>query len=405
MIGVSLLGFGTVGTGVYEVLENGAEGIEKKVGAKIELRHILDIRDFSEHERAPLFTKSFDDILADGETKIVVEVMGGLSPAYEYTKRALLSGRHVITSNKELVATHGAELLEIAASLGVNYLFEASVGGGIPIIRPLNECLAANRIYEVMGILNGTTNYILTKMAAENQSFSAALSDAQEKGYAERNPAADVEGHDTCRKIAILSSLVFGRQIDYRLIPTEGITGIDPADFALARSLGMVIKLIGQSKILNSKVTAEVCPMLLPVSHPLSSVGDVYNAILVRGDAIGDVMFYGQGAGKLPTASAVVADIISAARPGAPGGRYIWGRGDEGHFESPAGKKEKWLVRVRPPYLEKAAALLGGGAPIPAAPGEGAFVTGAFSRREIDEIIKDSGGGIIKKIRMAAGND
>lgn len=314
MVKIAILGFGTVGSGVYEVIRKNENSIKRKAGKRIEIGYILDIRDFSGHREANLFTKDYSKILSDDKVKIVVEVMGGLNPAYEYTKAALLAGKSVVTSNKELVSTHGAELLKIAADKGVNYLFEASVGGGIPIIRPLNECLAANEIEKILGILNGTTNYILTKMIKEGETFENALSDAQKKGYAERDPSADVKGHDACRKICILASLAFGRKVDCKGVLTEGIIDITLDDVKYASALGCVIKLIGYTERIGDKVAVRVSPMMLPKEHPLSGTEDVFNAILVGGDSIGDVMFYGQGAGKLPTASAVVGDIIDAAK-------------------------------------------------------------------------------------------
>ncbi|MCX7715111.1 MAG: homoserine dehydrogenase [Clostridia bacterium] len=315
MAKIAIMGFGTVGSGVYEIMRKNASGISRKASADIDIKYILDIRDFSSHPENQLFTKSFDDILNDSEVEVVVEVMGGLHPAYEFTKAALEAGKSVVTSNKELVATYGSELLKIAEDNNINYMFEASVGGGIPIIRPLHQCLAANEINQIIGILNGTTNYILTQMIRAGKSFEEALADAQAKGYAERNPAADVEGHDACRKIAILSSLASGKHVDYNEILTEGITGITLEDVHYADSLGYVIKLIGFSDIqADGRVFARVCPMLVQKSSPLAGVEDVFNAIMVKGDSIGEVMFYGRGAGKLPTASAVVADVIDCVK-------------------------------------------------------------------------------------------
>ncbi len=315
MIKVAILGYGVVGSGVYEIIRKNEKSISRKTGGKaITVKYILDLRDFPDHEQPELFTKNYDEILHDPEISIVVEVMGGLKPAYEYSKAALLSGKNVITSNKELVAEHGTELMAIAKEHDVNYLFEASVGGGIPIIRPLNQCLAANEIEEIYGILNGTTNYILTKMVAEGAGFDEALAEAQRLGYAERNPEADVEGFDACRKIAILASLASGKYVNWRNVPTEGITKITSSEVAFAEKFGAVIKLIGAAKIVDGEVYCRVSPMVIPAGHQLSEVNDVFNAILVKGDSIGDVMFYGRGAGKLPTASAVVADVIDAAK-------------------------------------------------------------------------------------------
>ncbi|MBE7021888.1 MAG: homoserine dehydrogenase [Ruminococcaceae bacterium] len=316
MIKVAIMGYGVVGSGVYEVIRKNEKSIAKKTGGKtITVKHILDLRDFPDHEQPQLFTKSFEDIVNDPEVAIVVEVMGGLTPAYEYSKAALLAGKNVVTSNKALVAEHGTELMQIAKEQNVNYLFEASVGGGIPIIRPLSQCLAANELEEIYGILNGTTNFILTKMITDGADFEEALAEAQRLGYAERNPEADVEGYDACRKIAILASLASGKYVNWSTIETEGITKITRRDVAFAEKFQAVIKLIGHAKITeDEKVYARVSPMLIPKGHQLADVNGVFNAILVKGDSIGDVMFYGQGAGKLPTASAVVADVIDAAK-------------------------------------------------------------------------------------------
>ena len=315
MVQVAVMGHGVVGSGVVEVLENHRESIAKRAKEEINIKYILDIRDFPDSPYADKFTKSFDDILNDEEVKVVAEVMGGVNPAYDFTKKLLLAGKSVVTSNKELVATKGAELLQIAKDNNVNYLFEASVGGGIPIIRPISQCLAANDVVEIAGILNGTTNFILTKMIKENMSFEDALKMAQQLGYAERNPEADVEGHDACRKIAILASLTYGKHIYPELVHTTGISAIALEDVAYASAWGGVIKLIGQVKALDDG-TVDICvePMFIERSSQLAGIDDVFNGILVRGDATGDVVFYGKGAGKLPTASAVVADIIDCVK-------------------------------------------------------------------------------------------
>jgi len=341
------MGFGTVGSGVVEVIRKNASSISRKAGQTIDIKYILDIRDFPDSPERHLLTKNAEDILNDDEISIVVEVMGGIEPAYTFTKRALLSGKHVVTSNKELVAAHGAELLAIAREKNVNYMFEASVGGGIPIIRPLNQCLAANDITEIVGILNGTTNYILTKMIKEGQSFEDALKDAQDKGYAERNPEADVEGYDACRKISILSSLVFGKQVDSNKVYTEGITKIKLEDVEYADRMGKVIKLLGISKKVGDKVYVRVSPMMISKDHPLAGIEDVFNGILVRGDAIGEVMFYGRGAGKLPTASAVVADIIDIVRNLDRNNKYIWVKSDEDFLLDYGEYEVSYFVRVK----------------------------------------------------------
>ncbi len=312
---IALLGHGVVGSGVVEVLERNRESIQRKAQDEISLAYILDLRDFPELPYAGCFVKSFEPILADPEVSVVVEAMGGLHPAYDFTKAALQAGKSVVTSNKELVAERGDELLAIAAQKNVNFLFEASVGGGIPIIKPLHQCLGANEIYEIAGILNGTTNFILTKMIKEGASFEAALQTAQQLGYAERDPSADVQGTDACRKICILADIAFGKHIPPEEVYTQGITQITPEDVQYASNWGGVIKLIGRTyKTSDGKVLATVYPAFVPHTSQLSGVDDVFNGILVRGDATGDVVFYGKGAGKLPTASAVVSDIIDAVR-------------------------------------------------------------------------------------------
>ena len=315
MVQIAVMGYGVVGSGVVEVLTNHAESIARRAKEEIRIKYILDLREFPEDPLADRFTKSFDDILNDPEVKIVVEVMGGLHPAFEYVKSCLLAGKSVVTSNKELVAEKGAELLDIAQKNNLNFLFEASVGGGIPIIRPISQCLAANEVIEIAGILNGTTNFILTKMIKEQMNFTDALALAQKLGYAERNPAADVEGQDACRKICILASLAFGKHVYPNQVHTEGITHLDLSDVEYAEDWGGVIKLIGRVKMLeNNQIQIIVCPMFISQESQLSTVDDVFNGILVRGDAIGDVVFYGKGAGKLPTASAVVADVIDCVK-------------------------------------------------------------------------------------------
>lgn len=322
MVNIAVLGYGTIGSGVVEVLGINSESIKKRAGDQISIKYVLDLREFPGNPIMEKLVHDINTILDDPEVKIVVEVMGGIEPAYTFVKKALLKGKSVVTSNKELVAKHGAELLSLAKERDLNFLFEASVGGGIPIIRPLNQSLTADEIVEITGILNGTTNYILSKMCDEGLDFETALSNAQKMGYAERNPAADIEGHDACRKIAILSSLAFGMQVDFEDIYTEGITNITDIDFKYAKTLGARIKLFASSIRENDKqVYAMVAPVMIKDNHPLYSVNDVFNGIFVKGNVIGDVMFYGSGAGKLPTASAVVADIVDAAKHF---GKNIW---------------------------------------------------------------------------------
>ena len=315
MIKVAVLGYGNIGSGVVQVLLKNKETIAKKAGDEIVPACVLDLRDFPGDVMEDKVVKDINLITQNPEISIVVETMGGTKPAYAFVKACLEAGKHVATSNKELVAAHGSELLEIAKAHHVSFLFEASVGGGIPIIRPLVSSITSDAVTEITGILNGTTNYMLTKMSEDGLDYDAVLEDAQERGYAERNPAADVEGHDARRKIAILSSLAFGKYVDYEDVYTEGITKITSADFAYAKVLGSRIKLFGTSKKKDDgSISTMVCPVMITNEHPLFAVNDVMNAILVRGESMGDLMFYGAGAGKLPTASAVVADVVNAAR-------------------------------------------------------------------------------------------
>ena len=314
MIQIAVMGYGTVGSGVVEVLNTNQTSINRRAGDEINIKYVLDLREFPGDPVESKLVHDFETIVNDPEIRIVVEVMGGVEPAYTFTKRCLEAGKSVCTSNKELVARHGAELLEIAKERELNYLFEASVGGGIPIIRPLNSSLTADEIIEITGILNGTTNYILSQMTHEGIDFDTALKEAQAKGYAERNPEADVEGYDACRKIAILTSLASGCQVDFEDIYTEGITKVTAEDIKYARKMGRAIKLLATSKKENGRFFAMVAPFLINELHPLYSVNDVFNAIFAKGNVLGDVMFYGSGAGKLPTASAVVADVVDAAK-------------------------------------------------------------------------------------------
>jgi len=316
MINIAVMGHGTVGSGVVEVFYKNREKIQQKVGKQMDIKYILDIRDFPDSPYADKFTKDFNLIAEDPDIEIVAEVMGGLEPAFTYVKTCLSKGKSVVTSNKELVAARGAELLEIAKQNGVNFYFEASVGGGIPVIRPLYACMGTDEIHEIAGILNGTTNFILTKMIYEQMSFDDALKIAQDLGYAERNPSADVDGHDACRKICILAALASGHHVYPEFVHTEGIRSITAEDVAYAESWGGVIKLIGRAKMLpdSEDIHAMVSPAFVSGSSQLASIDDVFNGILVRADATGDVVFYGRGAGKLPTASAVIADIVTAAK-------------------------------------------------------------------------------------------
>lgn len=314
MVNVAILGYGTVGSGVYDVITRNNSHISRRAGKDIDVKYVLDLREFPGDPVEKVLVHDINTILDDESVDIVVEVMGGVEPAHTFVKNALLKGKSVCTSNKEMVAKHGAELLELAKEKNANFLFEASVGGGIPVIRAINESLTADHFDEISGILNGTTNYILTKMDKEGLKFDAVLKDAQEKGYAERNPEADIEGYDACRKIAILASLVYEKQVDYEDIYTEGITKISSEDFSYAKELGYSIKLLGMAQKIDGKVYAMVAPFMLNEENPLHSVSGVFNAIKMHGDMLGNVMLYGKGAGKHATASAVVSDVIDCAR-------------------------------------------------------------------------------------------
>lgn len=348
MIKAAVMGHGTVGSGVYEVFEMNAEKIARVAGQPVEVKYVLDLRDFSALPYADKFVTDFSVIENDPEIAVVAEVMGGVGAAYEFTKRCLQAGKSVCTSNKELVATRGEELLRIAEENGVGYMFEASVGGGIPIIRPMLQCLAANEINEVCGILNGTTNYILTQMIHNGVTFEDALKQAQLNGYAEKDPTADIEGHDACRKICILSDLALGDKFDPDQVCCEGITKITLEDVANADKLGCVIKLLGRM-VRNEDGTAYayVAPHLIHKESPLAAVEDVFNAIMVNGNATGEVMFYGKGAGKLATASAVVADMLDCIEHRNNRRRILWGDGSKGLLRPLDTLQSAWYVRFK----------------------------------------------------------
>ncbi len=314
MVNIAVLGYGTVGSGVVQVINENHDSINKRAGEEINIKYVLDLRDFPGDPVEKILVHDYATILNDDDVQIIVEVMGGLKPAYTFVKDALLKGKSVATSNKELVAAHGAELLQIAKERNVNFLFEASVGGGIPIIRPLNQSLTADEITEITGILNGTTNYILSKMSDEGLDFDTVLKMAQEHGYAERNPEDDVEGYDACRKIAILTSLACGKQVDYEDIYTEGITKITKTDIMYAKAMDAAIKLFGTSRIDGDSVYSMVAPFIVDKEHSLANVKGVFNGIYIDGNMLGGTMFYGKGAGKLPTASAVVSDVVDAVK-------------------------------------------------------------------------------------------
>lgn len=313
MIKAAVLGYGTVGSGVVEVIDTNAKQIQAKLGEELTVKYILDLRDFPGDKHEEQVVHDFGLVLEDDEITVICETMGGVEPAYTFSKKALLKGKSVCTSNKELVAAHGPELIRIAKENNCSYLFEASCGGGIPVIRTMMEALASEQMDSLLGILNGTTNYILTKMDREGADFDEVLKEAQQKGYAEKNPAADIEGHDVCRKIAILSSLMTGKYVKYEDIYTEGISKITAEDFKYAKELGMAIKLVAMSRQEKDSFYAMVSPFLVPADHPLYAVNDVFNAIFIHSNMLGDSMYYGRGAGKLPTASAVVADMVECA--------------------------------------------------------------------------------------------
>ena len=345
---VAIMGHGVVGSGVAEILINSNDLIAKRIKSDINVKYILDLREFPGLSYSDKFTKDFNDILNDDSVKIVAEVMGGINPAYDFVRKCLLAGKSVVTSNKELVAAKGAELIKIAESNNVNFLFEASVGGGIPVLRPMAQCLSANEITEFSGILNGTTNFILNKMIVDNMSFEDALKLAQEKGYAEKDPTADIEGHDACRKVCILATLAFGKHVYPEQVSTEGITSITLEDVAAADSFGCVIKLIGHAeKIADGKVAAFVRPTVVSRQNMLSHVDGVFNAILINGNQTGDVMFYGKGAGKDATASAVVADIMDCAKH-LKARKYLdWSDGEEGYVVNDTQKPEAMFVKIK----------------------------------------------------------
>ncbi len=401
MINVAILGYGTVGSGVYKIINQNNSHISRKAGEEVKVKYVLDLREFPGDPVESVLVHDVDIIMNDEEVDIVVEVMGGVEPAYTFVKKALLAGKSACTSNKELVAKHGAELLKIAAEKKVNFFFEASVGGGIPIIRPLTECLTVDHIEEIQGIMNGTTNYILTKMEDEGADFDVVLKDAQDKGYAERNPEADIEGHDACRKIAILSSLAYEKQVSFEDIYTEGITKITTADFDYVKKIGASIKLLGMARKEGSVVYSIVAPFVIYNDNPLYNVKDVFNAILVKGDMLGDVMFYGKGAGSLPTASAVVSDVVDAIKRRGETADILWSEekrelGSVDAFETP------YFVRVKGNVSQDKLSesfgevdVIDGGDAL----GETAFITGVMSGSTFTEAAKEYD--VINSIRVS----
>ena len=387
MIRIAVLGYGTVGSGVVKVIQTNAKIIAKRAGQEVEVKYVLDLRDFPDDPIQSKVIHDFNVILEDPEVDIVVETMGGTKPAYEFVKKSLLAGKSVCTSNKELVAAYGAELVHIAKSKTVNFLFEASVGGGIPIIRPLNQSLTADRIEQINGILNGTTNYILTKMAQEGSDFADVLKEAQELGYAEKDPTADVEGYDACRKIAILTSLAYGQQVDYEDIYTEGITKITAEDFKYAKALGAASKIFGTSRKEGNKLYAMVAPQMIQADNPLYAVNDVFNAICVTGNMLGDVMFYGKGAGKEATASAVVSDVVDAVKHMNVNVMTIWE--DEKQEVTPMDEmKNRFFVRIGASEKAKAEDLFEEVTPVDGGiADEFGFLTGTMTEKEFNETI------------------
>ncbi|MDR2042857.1 MAG: homoserine dehydrogenase [Clostridium sp.] len=405
MINIAVLGYGTVGSGVVEVIEKNKEMVNKKAGEELYIKYILDIREFPGDPYEDKVVHDVDLILEDREVAVVCETMGGVGAAYQFTKRALENGKSVCTSNKELVAAHGPELLGIARAKHCNYLFEASVGGGIPIIRPLNYSLTAERIEAITGILNGTTNYILTKMGKEGAEFEEVLKEAQEKGYAERNPQADIEGHDACRKIAILSSLMLGKNVPPGKVYTEGITKLEPADFLYAKAAGKTIKLLAMSRMVapkESDVTAVlVAPFLIGEGHPLSMVNNVFNAVFVRGNMLGDSMYYGQGAGKLPTASAVVSDVIDCARHQGKSMMCFWEK-EEAQLLEIGETQRSFFVRGKAGTLEQVKTSFPGGQllEIPGRREDFGYFTETMKEKDFTAKCKTLGGLILSRLRV-----
>ncbi len=398
MINIAIIGFGVVGSGVYEIMERNNAQLKKSCGDGICVKHILDIRDFPGHSGEALFTKDFADILNDSETSIVVETMGGVRFAYEYTRAALESGKSVVTSNKELVAACGEEFFALAKKHNVRYMYEASVGGGIPIIRPMANDLAANEVVCVAGILNGTTNYILTKMFKENDSFENALKTAQELGYAEKDPTADIDGADACRKTAILMSLATGKKMPADAVHTEGIRSLTAEDVTYAAALECTIKLIGSGFVKDGRVGAFVEPMLVPRENLLSGVEDVFNAVSVKGNMVGNLLFYGRGAGKLPTASAVVADVCDIARSPEYNGAFSWEKEERGKIVPYEETKARFFVRIESAQREKIEAEFGETEFIRGVNDIG-FVSPKITVKELDARLVRCGG-CIKKLRL-----
>ncbi|MCD7813767.1 MAG: homoserine dehydrogenase [Lachnospiraceae bacterium] len=402
MVAVAVLGYGTVGSGVVKVMETNHDSILAKTGIDLQVKYVLDLREFPGDPVQEKLVHDYDVIMNDPEVRIVVETMGGLNPAYPFTKRALEAGKSACTSNKELVARHGTELLQIAREHQASYLFEASCGGGIPIIRPMRTSLCSDELDEITGIVNGTTNYVLTKMMDEGSEFDDVLHEAQEKGYAERNPEADVEGHDACRKLAILSSLAYGKRVDFSDIYTEGISKITSAEVRYAKELGMAIRLLAHSRKEGGNVLAMVAPFLVQKTDPLYLVNGVFNAIFVHGTMLGDAMFYGQGAGKEATASAVVADVIEEAQTLGRSVMSEWSP-EKQDLQPVAETRKQFFVRVKGDINERESAerVFGAISVVNAdLPGEYGFITPVMSEAEYQECAAKLEGQILGMLRI-----
>lgn len=398
MIKVAILGYGTVGSGVFEIINENKELITANAGEEIDVKYVLDLREFSGDSCESVLVHDYNIILNDPEVEVVIEVMGGLKPAYDFVKSALLAKKSVCTSNKELVAKYGAELIKIAQSNNRNFLFEAAVGGGIPIIRPMNMHITADKICEITGILNGTTNYILTKMDKEGADFDSTLKKAQELGYAERNPEADIEGYDAVRKIAILASLANGKTVNFEEIYTEGISKITAEDFKYAKKMGRSIKLLGKCKNEDTGIVCSVAPRLLAPDHPLYNVSGVTNGILVRGNMVGDLVFIGSGAGKLPTASAVVSDVVDSVRHLNVSTTVMW-KEEKLEVEDFSKSKKKFFVRTTK-SKEEVEAVFGNVEYIDAGiSGEIGFATEKLSEQDFDAKAEKLGN-VISRIRI-----
>lgn len=402
MINIAVLGYGTVGSGVVEVIEKNKDMVNKKSAQELNIKYILDLRDFPGDPYEEKIVHDFNRIIEDEDVSILCETMGGVGAAYQFTKQALEKGKSVCTSNKELVAKHGPELLKLAADHNCNYLFEASVGGGIPIIRPLNYSLTAEKIEGITGILNGTTNYILSKMEKEGANFEDVLKQAQDNGYAERNPEADVEGHDACRKIAILSSLMMSKNVDSEKVYTEGITKITAEDFLYAKAAGRTIKLLGMSRaVAEDTALAMVAPFMIAKEHPLAMVNDVFNAVFVTGNMLGDSMYYGRGAGKLPTASAVVSDVVDCARHQGKTIMCFWDKEDV-KLADVADTRKAFFVRVKADAKAMVEKIFAGceAVVVEGRTTDAGYITPVMTEREFAEKCSALGDAVLNRIRL-----